>query len=274
MLGAVPPPPVRTARSGPTTLSESIEHVIRGIVQEALERSRQRAGGAVDAATSAGEGDELTEAYVRAAAKAAADVPDAYRSKALCLGLAVALGDAESLAANPATRKLVSVVEPAELHDLRTRALGSPTMRDRRDLAQHFFVASGITSAVGEKLALSASLLKEMNDGKGGTGFSFADLQADLAGMAFAEEVAQSADRLDTWGASFRVAEFLPDHASLDAPLTAEEVYAQYGSVSDKKFQAKLDELRGQIEKTRGTKSEPGKPGKESAEPSAGEKTR
>jgi len=61
------------------------------------------------------------------------------------------------------------------------------TLRNRRDLAQHFMVSAAIAAIADSELANISGLFKEIDDSKGGTGFSFADLAADRAGVRFAE---------------------------------------------------------------------------------------
>ncbi|KAA3652940.1 MAG: hypothetical protein DWQ10_18800 [Calditrichaeota bacterium] len=60
-------------------------------------------------------------------------------------------------------------------------------LRGRGDLSKHFLISAGITAAAGSDLANFAGVFKEMNDSRGGSGFSFPDLTADRAGVLFAE---------------------------------------------------------------------------------------
>lgn len=61
------------------------------------------------------------------------------------------------------------------------------TLWGREDLVKHFCVSAGIAVSGGTKLSNLAGLAKEVNDSGGGSGFSFADLAADRAGVRFAE---------------------------------------------------------------------------------------
>lgn len=61
------------------------------------------------------------------------------------------------------------------------------TLVERTDLAKHFLVSAAITVSGGTGLANLAGIFKEMDDSRGGSGFSFADLAADRAGVRFAE---------------------------------------------------------------------------------------
>ena len=62
-------------------------------------------------------------------------------------------------------------------------------MLGRRDLAQHFFLSGYLAAVVGSAAAESAGIAKELADARSGSGFSYVDLAADLAGIAFAERV-------------------------------------------------------------------------------------
>lgn len=57
----------------------------------------------------------------------------------------------------------------------------------REDLAKHFLVSSALMLSGGGDIANVLGVYKEYGDSKGGSGFSFADLAADRAGMKFAE---------------------------------------------------------------------------------------
>ena len=61
------------------------------------------------------------------------------------------------------------------------------TLLGREDLAKHFLLSAALTLSGGGDLANVMGVYKEYGDSKGGSGFSFADLAADRAGMKFAE---------------------------------------------------------------------------------------
>ncbi len=61
------------------------------------------------------------------------------------------------------------------------------TLLGRRDLAKHFLVSAAITVSGGTGLANLAGVFKELDDSRQGSGFSFADLAADRAGVRFGE---------------------------------------------------------------------------------------
>ncbi len=60
-------------------------------------------------------------------------------------------------------------------------------LRGRNDLTKHFSISAAISAAGGSGLADNMGVFKEIDDSRGGSGFSFADLLADRAGVSLAE---------------------------------------------------------------------------------------
>jgi hypothetical protein len=193
-------------------------------------------------------GDELTEHYVRAAATAARELPAEHAVPAFLLGLAVAVDDTEALRKNPLTEELCRKAEADAEREQRLEVLGSPTMRGRRDLTLHFAIAAALTARVGPVLAESTALMKEKLDMQpGGSGFSFADLAADLAGVVFAETLRAAPDRLAAIAADFRVADHVPDVKGLREGLTQAAFDREFGSFSEERFQREQAAIRDRI---------------------------
>lgn len=69
------------------------------------------------------------------------------------------------------------------------------TLLGRDDLVKHFLVSAAITVSAGSALANFAGVFKEVSDSQGGSGFSFADLTADHAGVKFAEVASNSSQQ-------------------------------------------------------------------------------
>ena len=116
-------------------------------------------------------------------------LPADVAPSALILGLGIALDDSDTLLRTRFTRDFCLRVESAAERQERRRALGQPTIRGRRDLAQHFFLSAYLTAIVGSAAAESAGLAKEMADSQSASGFSYRDLAADLAGIEFARRL-------------------------------------------------------------------------------------
>jgi len=222
--------------------------VARAVVNAVTAKARTAAapGGAT--------GDELTVAYVRAAATAAitAEVENATaddRVGGFLLGLAVALDDTDALRADEATREQVAAVESNEARDERRDVLGNPTVRGRRDLCRRF--AAGV--AAGELLPRQAAEVVAVNrtfqmlEGPGTAGVGLPALAADLAGIEFTRQPREDLARLTQLASLPNTAALMPDVGGLPDGLSAERFTARYGSATDPRFLAALDDLRRRV---------------------------
>jgi hypothetical protein len=204
------------------------------------------------------DGDQFTVLYVRAAATAAQRLPADRAGPAFLVGLGIALDDSTILRSNPLTRRLCLDIESTAERTARLAVLGKPTMRRRRDWTQHFAVSCALTVLVGRSLAESAGLLKEHLDMRpGGSGFSFGDLSADLAGVEFAERLKTGELSLKRVAAAFTVADFLPDAAGLREGLSAEQFAKDYGFCEDARFTAEVAAIRKRIRDLPGHRAPP-----------------
>ena len=193
-------------------------------------------------------GEDLTVYYVRAAASAARRLPEKEASSAFLLALGIALDDSSLLRSNLLTRGLWRKVEPDDARKQRLAVLGSPTLHGRHDLAQHFAVSAALTVVAGPQAAESAGLLKEMLDARGGSGFSFADLSADFAGIAFARRLLDKPGRLADVEKNFRIGDYAIAPRGLPEGLTAEQFEKRYGSFKDERFRRLQGDIRKRIE--------------------------
>ncbi|MBM3998988.1 MAG: hypothetical protein FJ297_05495 [Planctomycetes bacterium] len=157
-----------------------------------------------------GDGDRLTEECVRAAAEASGAIEAPRRAAAFLTGLGIAFDDSGVLRSNlfvgPYCREVESVVDPHATHG----DLNGPTIRGRGDLARHFFTCAFLTSRLNAAAAEAAGVGKEWFDARGGSGFSFADLAADRAGIALARWAHANPDGIPPLADRFRVVDFAP----------------------------------------------------------------
>jgi len=218
-------------------LNEATQSVLQAIVSQARSnRARPSGRQAAHEDLFRREGDDLTDSCVRAAAEAAEDLPQIYRQQAFCLGLAIGLDTTEQLRGLPLLGELVRTIEPAEARAARLETLGVPTMRKRHDLAQHFWVSAAIASIAGPAAAEAAGVAKELRDSGGGSGFSFCDLCADLAGISLAERLKSGQTTFSALRRQFEVARHLPPLDDLVEGLSAKEFSERFGSTSDPRF--------------------------------------
>ncbi|MEX2092589.1 MAG: matrixin family metalloprotease [Pirellulales bacterium] len=189
------------------------------------------------------EGDALTEYYVRNAAGIARFLPDDVAGPSFLMGLGIALDDSTLLRDHPKFSGFVQMVEPQNERSLRLASLGAPTLLGRRDLAQHFFVSAHLAAIGGTEIAAASGLAKELSDAGGGSGFSFADMAANRAGILFAGGVMNKRFSLRTVADEFTVPAYMPTVDDLPEGLTAAQLLAQFGPQTDDRFRRQLQQI-------------------------------
>jgi hypothetical protein len=247
--GTCAPPTRGEATKDPPKLADNARTVLAAIVTAARDNQRLLPRDTKGArAPFRRVGDELTVYYVRAAATAARRLPEKEAAPAFLLALGIALDDSSLLRSNLVTGRLWRKIEPEDAFKQRLVVLGEPTLHGRHDLAQHFSVSAALTAAAGPQAAESAGILKEMLDSRGGSGFSFADLSADFAGIAFARRLLDKPSRLADMERSFRVGDYAISPRGLPEGLTATEFAKKYGSLKDERYLRLQEDIRKRIE--------------------------
>lgn len=191
--------------------------------------------------------DELTELLFRRGAAAAKELPPEVAAKAFLLALGLTIDDSTILRSLPGFSSFCTEVEPDQQRRARLAVLGQPTMRGRRDSAQHFVVSAALVAWVGVAGAETAGLAKEMKDAIHGTGFSFVDLSSDLSGTTFAVAVQENRLSLARLAESFAVTDVLPNPAGLREGYSWAEFTKLYGSLDDERFRRQVDAIRERI---------------------------
>lgn len=190
-------------------------------------------------------GDDLADILAAAAAAAAGDDARGY-----LLGVGVGLDDVGALRRHPRTSEVVAQVEPDALRSGRLDVLGDPSARGRPDLLKHFVVSAALAAVVGEKETHLWGVAKELADATrdGGSGFSFADLAADRAGVRFARGVLAGSPPLSGLAEGMRFANYLPSVEGLEEGLSLDELVKRFGGQGDPRFNAQLAEIDRRIE--------------------------
>jgi hypothetical protein len=193
-------------------------------------------------------GDDLTAAYVRAAADEALKVPDDQRATAFLLGLGLALDDAgavDPLLPASGVRDLETDADRAE----RLAVLGNPTLRHRRDLARRF--AAGLASAelLGVTAAEGTAIDRFLGDRERVSGLSFAALAADLSGVSLASRVRSDPGLIGGLRDRFAASDVLVPTDGLRDGLSWERFRHDFGDATDARFRQSLDALRDRVKK-------------------------
>ena len=125
------------------------------------------------------------------------------------------------------------------------------TLWGRQDLVKHFFVSAGIAMSGGSKLSNFAGLVKEVGDSDGGSGFSFADLAADRAGVRLAELATGSAQKASAiqqkMAAVKREDQFMPRIDHLPEGIMALQFKKRYADFDSKAYTLVEDEITQRI---------------------------
>jgi hypothetical protein len=199
------------------------------------------------------EKDELAAYYFREAALAAQKLPAEQAAPAYLLGLGIALDTSDLMRKNFVTRGFWAKVESEDARKARLAVLGEPMVQGRHDLCQHFVVSGALTVMLGPKYAETAGIVKELMDARDpSNGFSFNDLSADLAGVAFATKLLETPKQLGRVAESFKVADYTIEPAYKPEGLPAKEFAKMYGSTSDERFLARVEEIRKKLQERPG----------------------
>ncbi len=125
------------------------------------------------------------------------------------------------------------------------------TLAQRDDLAKHFIYSAALHILAEKGLSFSIGEVKEMMDSdKGGSGFSFADLAADRAGIRFAEIVTtpEHAAKVQAFASKgLTEADFFPSMAELPEGLSEKEFTQQFSSTDSEAYHLLLEKIDERI---------------------------
>lgn len=125
-------------------------------------------------------------------------------------------------------------------------------LRGRADLTKHFCASATISVLSDGLISDAVGLLKEeLDTNTAGKGFSFADMMANRAGIAFAdiatrnEEAARAIQ--DRLASGFRVEEFFPSAKGLPEGIGDAELRSRYGGVGGAGYLEQMEEIQRRI---------------------------
>jgi hypothetical protein len=128
---------------------------------------------------------------------------------------------------------------------------GHVTLGERDDFAQHFTISAALSATSGSPLSDAVGLYKEVQDSHGGSGFSFNDIAADLAGSRFGEQA--TASEAAAIALQRRVAQVIGDAGLLpkvsDLPefLSESEFKRRYGGVGAPAYNAMMRDIQQRL---------------------------
>jgi hypothetical protein len=114
------------------------------------------------------------------------------------------------------------------------------TLAGRDDFPKHFLLSAAIAAEAGSQLADAVGLYKEVDDSRGGSGFSFNDIVADRAGTRFGEIASHSPERArklaQALASGVKESDFMPDVADLPEFLPEAEFKRRYGGIGGRGY--------------------------------------
>jgi hypothetical protein len=220
---------------------------VRKIVKAVHERAKQNAELGAKALT----GDELTAAYIKAAAQAAVSQEGPEMVPAFLVALGVAFDDTDALAADPATAAAIKDAETVEERKARIAVLGNPTLGGRRDLCRRFFLGCAVGELLTAANVENAAVVRALRDLDKPVGLCVPAIAAEFAGIAFARAGQKDPEVLRDVIARFTAKDYLPPLSGLRNGLSAEKFAEVYGDTADARFLAVLADIRKRLKEMR-----------------------
>jgi hypothetical protein len=125
----------------------------------------------------------------------------------------------------------------------------------RYDLAQHYLLSAALAISAGGNFANAIGVFKELDDSRGGSGFSFADLLADRAGIrlaGMATETEQQARVLQQRMASAHSeTDFMPDIDDLPEGIMELEFKRRYNDLDSENYKIIEKEIEERLSRCR-----------------------
>jgi hypothetical protein len=122
---------------------------------------------------------------------------------------------------------------------------------DRRDdFAKHFIISAALATNAGGPLADAVGLYKEVEDSRGGSGFSFNDIAADRAGTKFGEYAAHSANARTLQKklrAGISERDLMPATADLPESMQEAEFKRRFGGIDAPEYKKMLADIDRRI---------------------------
>jgi hypothetical protein len=121
-------------------------------------------------------------------------------------------------------------------------------LNGRDDFSKHFLISAAIAAEAGSPLADAIGLYKEVEDSRGGSGFSFNDIAADRAGTRFGELAVKAPRKLQAaLAAGARERDFMPDVSDLPEFMPEAEFKRRYGGIGAPAYRKMMAEIETRI---------------------------
>jgi hypothetical protein len=205
----------------------------------------------VDECSSLPAGDERFFGLLRKAFEIAerrsTETDAAEQNRAALVALGIQIGD-------PRVRRLAGFPVQERMTTFPYRFDQQTTLHGRNDLARHFLVSAALRALSTRDIGMTMGLFKEQLDAvDGGSGFSFTDVAADMAGLRFADNVldpARAAAMQRRVRKESSVATLLPSLEGLTDGLSEPMFRRLYGSLTDERYRMVILVIERRMEET------------------------
>lgn len=123
-------------------------------------------------------------------------------------------------------------------------------LQNRDDFTKHYLVSALLAADAGSPLANAVGLYKEIQDSRGGSGFSFSDLAADRAGTQMGNRAVageQAARALQKLLAVAAEPDIMPETADLPEFMPEAEFKRRYGGLTGDAYQNMMAEIERRV---------------------------
>lgn len=241
--GKRPPEVVAKNPERPAVKLNARDDLVRAIVKAVTVRAKQNAA----LGTAALKGDDLSAAYISAAAERALQAPSPEMVPAFLIALGVAFDDTGALADDATTAPAVKDAETTSERAERLAALGNPTLAGRRDLCRRFFLGCATGEILSAETAEGVAVGRATFDLHRPANLCLPALAAEFAGVAFARSAQNDVEVLQDVRKKFAAADYLPPLTGLCDGLSAEKFEERYGGATDDRFLAVLADIRKRL---------------------------
>jgi hypothetical protein len=122
------------------------------------------------------------------------------------------------------------------------------TLGGRDDLPRHLLISAALVVGGTGPLSRAIGVYKEVADARNGSGFSFNDMAANLAGTRLGEWAVAQPRRLQAALArGVQESDFMPPSADLPEFMAEAEFRRRYGGVGEPAYEAMVAEIEGRV---------------------------
>ncbi|WP_018982872.1 hypothetical protein [Salinimonas chungwhensis] len=136
-------------------------------------------------------------------------------------------------------------------YDQPPKPVGSVLLRGRSDLSKHFIISAALKMLSEQEVTVAIGEFKELMDrGRGGSGYSFVDLTADLAGVEMAKVLANpdtAASAQQTLATAADESLYMPAIKGVVEGLSKREFNRRYEKVDSEAYLEEVRQIRARL---------------------------